>query len=190
MEKIRNFILTIVIIVPIIRGTSFLYTTGMELLRTNDKIAGVFDGSLQQEYETIFQDNFFGKEELSYLYRAWKYWALHELSGDWMVARDNFLFSKSQTKSYLSRQSSIKPEEYDDYAQKIRIIQDRLKSEGKLLIFMLTPFKAEIYEEKLPINYQIVFDQYNQIVDDDYSRLKKALATHGVNYYDTKDNIL
>lgn len=149
----------------------------------------IFNGKYQNQWENWFSENFPFRKSLTKTYNQLKYNIFHELNGDWMIGKDYYLFSKSQSADFCKGSKNFTYDQYDDYAKQIAKIQEALMEQGKSFVYLINPVKAQIYYDYLPNQYQYLGNKYSNSIDSDYAQLKEALKRHKVIYYDTTEDL-
>lgn len=150
-------------------------------------IDAVLDGSYQTSISTWISDNIYGQNFLHKVYNQLKYSLLHEGADDWIIGKDGWIYSDSQSLFEISsgRSPSASYDQYLEYADKIKQVQDALESKGKSFCLLLDSAKAAICPEYLPSNYQFIAEKYSSVdLLTDGDLLKQALDARGVHYYD------
>ncbi len=149
------------------------------------------DGSFQKSFEKWLSDNFYGHNSIVKLHNQIEYSIFHDGLGDWIQGSDGYLYSKSQTYSYIGgevvNQKTLN--EYDDYAKKVYQLQTNLTNNGKDFLYLINPIKAELYPEKLPWYEKIVMDKYASKGNTIKKALIESFQKYGINYYDTTDDL-
>lgn len=158
-----------------------------EYPNVNDK--EIMYGKYQNKWNQWFAQNFPFRKLLTKTYNQWKYSVFSELNGDWIVGKDHYLFSKTQSQNYCEGNGTFTYNEYDVYAQHLYKIQEYLHSKGKAFIYLINPIKAQIYSDYLPDSYQYVGGKYSALKTSDYSRLVEALKKNNVIYYDSTEDL-
>lgn len=149
----------------------------------------VHTGEYQSDLAAWIGDAFCGHNVLLKSYNQLKYSVLKEASGDCMVGKEGYLYSKSQTAAWAagSHSNNIRVVEYEEYAKQIKSLQDLLEKRGKSFLFLLNPVKAEVCADHLPAKYLFLADQYADTEESIVPMLERALDKYGVNYFDTTD---
>ena len=149
----------------------------------------ILNGEYQTQWGEWFSENFPLKKTLTKTFNQWKYSVFNELSGDWIVGKDHYLFSKSQSSDFCKGSNNFTYQQYDAYASKIAKVQENLIKEGKAFAYLINPVKAQIYYDFLPTQYQYIGNKYSEASNSDYKMLVDALKRHNVIYYDTTEDL-
>lgn len=156
---------------------------------SNLSIKTVFDGSFLQGWEKWFEDNFYGHTAAVKLRNQFAYSVFRDGNSDWMCGTDEVLYKKSEMYLYVggNRANGRTQQEYDNYAEQLYLLQEKLKDAGKDFVYIITPFKAEIYPEYLPWYDAVLQKKYADQKSSVKKSLIRALKKSGVNYFDTTD---
>lgn len=149
----------------------------------------ILTGEYQDEFTDWFSKKFPLKNNFTVMYNQFKYNIFNEINGDWMVGKNNYLFSKSQSETYSLGANDFSDQEYNEYASKVAKVQQELIKAGKSVMYVLNPIKAQIYPEELPDSYQHALKKNNNKTDTNYNKLKQAFDKYNVIYYDTEEDL-
>ena len=150
----------------------------------------ILSGKYQQKYDNYFKDTFpirtfliKGMNQILY-----NFGTLNNIE----KGQSNSLYLETWTRRYLMYDLGKKEEpiykdlqweimyeandeEIDNYLDNIKYIDNYLKSHNKRLIYLITPNKSEVYDEKLPLRFKVI----NSIMTKDQkSVLRKKLGTY------------
>lgn len=148
----------------------------------------VWNGNWGYKYNMWFADNFPYRSTVVELYNVYKYSALNEITNTWIMGKDGWMYNEADSERWALDELVCAEEEINDFAQKVAFVQNYLESQGKSYIYILTPVKASVYPEYLPLRYQ--FGNLQQSDRTELLRLKTAFDTYGVNYYDAYTDML
>ena len=153
----------------------------------------LWSGAWQSGFSEWLTTRFAGYDLMLRTRNQLLYSVFNEASGNWLVGKKKYLFSKSQSYDFVTDDRTWIPfsAEFDSYAEKVAAVQSRLEQLGKQFVFILTPYKAELYTDCLPWNYRILAKRYadgggkNTAME----KLVAAFRRHGVFYYDVTDDL-
>ena len=114
------------------------------------EIKNILSGKYQEEYGNWFSDHFPFRSYLVKAYDQIMFMSGNEVNGI-ISGKDGNLFGEYFTKQSLV--GTLDETEIDKYSNNLDSIQENLEKRGKVLIYLITPSKAEIYPEDLPWNY-------------------------------------
>lgn len=135
-----------------------LYKVANKYSKPDVKWKKILYGKYQTEYENWFSENVsfrsFGLKGMNQIL-----YAFDSLS-DIDRGKSNVLFYKDWTKRFFINEEFDnfigKKGNLDKYIENIEYINKYFNSHNKKLIYLITPNKAEVYEEKLPLRYKII----------------------------------
>ena len=156
---------------------------------TDFSLKAVFDGSFQDGWERWFRDNFYGHTVVVKSRNQFAYTVFKDGSSDWMRGQNGYLYKKSEAYLYAggNRANNKSQKEYADYAEQLYLLQTKLEEIGKDFLYIITPYKAEIYPEYLPWYDKVLQKKYVDQENSTKKSLIRAFEKYGVNYYDTTD---
>ncbi|WP_261534386.1 alginate O-acetyltransferase AlgX-related protein [Burkholderia multivorans] len=96
-----------------------------------------------------------------------------------IIGRNGMVFEKRYADAYCRRQHS--DAELDAWAQRIRALQDKVTSQGRTFIYLITPSKAAYFPELLPVTYHCDPETAHL----DYRHMVTALTANGVHFLDS-----
>ena len=99
-----------------------------------------------------------------------------------IVGKNEQLFQQSSIDYFCSSGTSRGEAEVNEWAGKIRAIQDILDAKGKSFIYLITPTKAATYPQFLPAHLHC--PAQNAAQSNKLNRLRAVLSAHGVRYVD------
>ena len=152
----------------------------------------VLDGTYQLSFSKWLSDNFYKYTEIVKCHNQIEYGVFGDGIGDWIQGEDGYLFSKSQTYTYVGGDhANINTyEQYLEYASTIAEVQELLKEDGKDFIFLITPIKAEIYPEYIPWYEKMILKRHGNGENSARKMLIRALEEFGVDYYDVTQDLI
>ena len=124
---------------------------------TDTSIERIMDGSFQTEFGEYLSDNFYGHTDVVKCHNQIEYGVFEDGSGDIVQGKDGYLFSGSQTYSYVAgeKANAFSWDDYLTFADSVGKMQRLLSEQGKDFVYLLTPTKAEIYPDFLPWNLRM-----------------------------------
>lgn len=154
-------------------------------------INAIIDGSFQSAFGKYISDNFYGHTNAVKIHNQIEYSFFKDGSGDWIQGKDGYLFSRSQSYSFVGGEwaNTAEYEEYVEYARAVAYMQDLLNANGKDFVYLITPMKAEVYEDYLPWYMQLIGNKYSDTDKSKHSMIVKAFEECGVNYYDVTEDL-
>lgn len=143
-------------------------------------VGDVMSGKYQTQYANWFGDNFPFR---SYLVRGYNQvgFAIGSEVNGVKRGKEGNLFGKTFTTESLM--GNLDDTLIENYVENLSVIQQKLSEQGKVFVYMITPSKAEIYEEDLPWNYLKAAEVTKNKAD---IRLKmvKYLKEYNIKYID------
>ena len=167
MKVIQKFFIFSFLTVIFVVGIFFMlninikiqfYKVANKYSKPDVKWKKILYGKYQTEYENWFSENVsfrsFGLKGMNQIL-----YAFDSLS-DIDRGKSNVLFYKDWTKRFFINEEFDnfigKKGNLDKYIENIEYINKYFNSHNKKLIYLITPNKAEVYEEKLPLRYKII----------------------------------
>ncbi len=99
------------------------------------------------------------------------------------ICKDGWLFEKGYMTSYAAPQQVLTDAELATFVSTLAELQERLRAQGKAMVFVISPSKAETHPEFLP---DAIVEQRKKYAGvSDLDRLRKHLSTSGVVCFDT-----
>lgn len=147
-----------------------------------------FNGSFQKEFEVWIDQslgfrNYLIKSDNQLNYYFFKE-SHQKTENKIIVGSENYLYENSYIKSYLGRDSH--PDKYLNVkAIKLKKLQDLLAEKGIEFIFLISPSKASIYPEYIPIEMIMKTSEKDKLTN--YEKLIPFLKRAGVNHIDSHD---
>lgn len=149
-------------------------------------LMSVIKGSYQSQYEKWYNENFALRSYILKAYNQFKYSFFCKSANDTIIiGKDNMLYSKGYIDAWLNLKESKSFEEYNSFAKDVKLLQDELTKQNKVLCYILSPSKPEVYPEYLPNRYKIL-EKY-KTGENEHELLIRALEENDVSYYDTTD---
>ncbi len=146
----------------------------------------LMNGELGYKYNLWFADNFPFRSIVIKVYNQFKYTALNEIGAGWIVGRDGWMYNAADSTKVIIENRMNSDEQIEEYAAKVAAIQNVLLEQGKDFVYILTPAKAYVYEENLPLRFREL-DAVDK--DSDYELLRAAFDRNGVRYYDFHEDL-
>ena len=117
--------------------------------------------------------------------------ALKSSNDTWLFGKNGVFYSEWQTNFFINGTRSFVDSQtvFDEYAQKISVLESLLKKSGKSFLFLITASKAEIYPEFLPWQESIIYKKYGSKEGSQTELLKSALQKYNVTFYDVAPDI-
>lgn len=161
-------------------------TAEEKILFSENISSEVMNGKLGFQYNEWFSKNFPFRDYVMKSYNQWKFDALNEIANGWVLGSEGWMYHADEAQKWIMNGSSCSDEAVDTYAEKVAAIQQYLKNNGKCYIYILTPPKAAIYPEYLPLRYKLSY----QSGVSDYEKIKNAFEKYGVIYYDPYEELI
>jgi hypothetical protein len=99
------------------------------------------------------------------------------------VCKDGWLFANGYVSSYAAPSQDLSDGQIAEFVIALEDLQDRLRAQGKAMVFVISPSKAETYAEFLPDN---VVEQRKKFTGvSDLDRLRKHLSESDVVFFDS-----
>lgn len=171
------------------RGT----LVGVQLMTMPEfTLSGFVDGSYQSNWGKWLNDNFCGHTFVVKCHNQLQYSVFKDGNGDWGLGKDYMIFSRGNAMNYTMGERSWIADQaaFDEYAESVYSLQEKLREQGKDFIYLLTPMKVEIYADQLSWNYRLVAGKYLGKRENNRDRLIAAFMKYGVNYYDMTDDFV
>lgn len=152
----------------------------------------VYEGSFQKNWESWFQDNFYGHTTAVKLHNQIAYTFFGDGNGECDYGRNGFYFNNALLYAGVGGNSTnpVSQEAYEEYAQKVYELQTKLEEQGKTFLYLLVPHKLEIYPEYLPWNCRILWEKYAWQSNSAIVSMARAFEQYGVNYYDVTEDLM
>lgn len=166
-----------------------LYGATLEAKKPEYSFMAVAEGSYQSQYEKWYNENFALRSYVLKTYNQFKYSFFNKSANDTItIGKSNVLYSKGYIDDWLKLREPESFEHYDAFAKDIKLLQDELLKQNKILCYIISPSKPEIYPEYLPDKYKML-GKY-KTGENAHELLIRALKENNVNYYDTTDTML
>ena len=109
-------------------NTKVLNGVGLAGYPSDISVHSFWNGDFQTEFGKWFSDNFWGHSEIVECHNQIEYGLFNDGSGDWIQGRDGYIYSKSQSYSYVAgeRANWSSFEDYIEYAKSVAEMQDML----------------------------------------------------------------
>lgn len=156
-----------------------LYGVTMEHENVDIGLVTLMNGEYQQYLENEYLNkfslrNYFVKGYNEILFQ------MKATNNNVVCGKEGYLFSKEEVASKVCGNITLwEGNVYKKYAENIKIIQQYLTEQGKGFVYIISPNKAEVYEDKLPDRVRNVDVERNH-----HDELKKALEEKGVTVVD------
>lgn len=137
----------------------------------------ICNGTYQNQYSNYLDQNNFARDILIRNYDSILH-IFHASNNNITYGKNGYLYETGYIASYMNCDSQS---DYTDYAYKLSLINYALSLNGKEFVYIISPSKAEIYDEYLPPS--IAFNEYTERRTD-YYLLKSALEEFHVPYVD------
>lgn len=156
----------------------------------NIDLKNMYNGTSQIGINQWVNDNFTGHNFIVKCYNQFKYTFLHEGTNGWLLGKEGYIFNSERSYGYVSgvKANINSQDENDEYAMKLRSMQDKLESQGKEFLLYLNPIKDELYTDKLPDSYNFVAEKYLTDENNPKQKLISSLEKFGIHYYDTTND--
>ncbi len=141
----------------------------------------VLNGACQTAFDNWFVENFSFRYYFVKLYNQLMF-CLGETNNNIVVGKNNYLYGRDYVETFVH--NAVVEERdavFDQYAEKIRHIQDYCLKNGKTFIYIISPSKAVIYPEYIPDRYLTL---YREDTESNLTYEKKAFEAMGVSYVD------
>lgn len=155
--------------------------------RPNITAAGIMSGEFQQQLGEYFSENISLRELLVRGYNELLY-QMKVTNNSVIVGKEDYLFSEDYVEGYYKYvQLDGVETTYPEYAEKVKVIQERLEEQEKIFIYLISPSKVEIYPEYVPEKYKYL-EVKNRITN--HVREVREFELKNVNYYDAQKDML
>ena len=155
-------------------------------------VKGVLDGSYQDGWMKWFNDNYWGRAVTVKLHNQIQYSVFRDGNGDWLLGKDGMIYSGDNALKYSaggiveSQDQSV----FDDYAKQVAYFQSELSKYNKDFVYLLTPWKVEIYPEMISWRHRLLASNYVGYGETNRDKIIKAFEKYGVHFYDMTNDIL
>lgn len=139
--------------------------------------SSIYLGTFQSQYSDYLDQNNFARDVLVKNYDSILH-AINASNNNITYGRNGYLYETGYVASYMNCNSMA---DYSDYAFKLSAIHYALSLRGKEFVYIISPSKAEIYNEYLPSATS--YNQYPDRITEHYL-LKNALEQYSVPYVD------
>ena len=151
-------------------------------------LSEIMDGEYQEKYEKWYSENFTGRNFLLKTYNQFRYSIFNGTNSSIVKGDNGYYYEKSYIEHYLKIAKANDQKFYDEYSKKLKFVQDKLEEQGKEFVYIISPGKANIYPEYIPLKYRLISKDFNG--NSDYDMLLNSLQKFNVNYYDTHDTLI
>jgi len=190
--RIKAFVVAafFVILLPTINTLVFQKDAGPLVGVSNEyehpeiSFSGLLDGTYQEEYEVFYSHSFSGYRLATRLLNEIKFRLFGKVDNI-VRCKDGSVIFENYIEEYLgiSKTHYCTPEYLDKLASQIKRLSDLAKSNGKQLMILITPNKAEFIQEEIPDKYFWMVPEYPE--NQRGSRqLAARLKDEGVMYVD------
>jgi hypothetical protein len=149
----------------------------------------ILDGSFQNQFEKWFNERLPLRLTMTYIYNQILYTIFDSTDTYIQIGKENYLIEPTYPQSYLM--------EYDDNTSdllknKINILfslQKELKTHNKEFLVIITPSKASIYPDKLPLAYMpyVSMKMNGEYLPNGHEIFVNYANELGLNYFDRHD---
>ncbi len=154
----------------------------------NYSFKSIWDGEYQAEIDDWYNNNFPLRPWFVRLNNQLLYMIGADINNDIIVGKEGWLYTKEYTECSLYEIDEAKKEEYADYAEKVKLLKEKVESLGKQFIYIITPSKVELYPEYLPARYNYLVEK-RSIIENNYDYLKEQLVLAGIPFIDMTQNL-
>ena len=153
---------------------------------------GVINGTYQTDWGKWLNDNFYGHTFVVKCHNQLQYSLFRDGNGEWRLGADfEIMRSDNSLRTACGgANGTLAQETFDAYAEKVAGLQTALEEQGKDFVFILTPYKTEVYSDKLPWYDRVIFEHYVGIGLSNWEKMKLAFDRCGVHYYDLTDDMI
>lgn len=99
------------------------------------------------------------------------------------ICKDGWLFANGYVTSYAAPSQDLTDAQVAQFVSALEALQERLRRQGKAMVFVISPSKAETYPEFLPDN--VVAQRKGYVGVSDLERLRKHLSESAVVTFDS-----
>lgn len=142
------------------------------------KLQMLYSGAWQNQYSDYLDQTNVARPLLVKNYNSIVY-AVGGNNNGIVKGKHGWLFGEGYVQSYMAREIY---NVYDDYAAEFAVIKEVLENEGKEVIYIISPSKAEIYSEYLP--WTATLNETEQMDNTLHYSLCSTFDKCGVDYYD------
>lgn len=162
MKKITFIIIVFVFIsIPLVNSLILnidmenLYGVETRKFETELKISNFLDGTIQNDFENFFSDSFDGYNFSVRMLNQIKYSVFSE-AGDKVVCNDGSIIFKSYVDELLGtdKQYYCTDEYISNLGEQISRLSEIANDNGKSVVVIITPTKAEYFDNSIPIYYK------------------------------------
>ncbi|MBK7965043.1 MAG: hypothetical protein IPK10_06975 [Bacteroidetes bacterium] len=150
-------------------------------LTTKSWMKGIYQASI----EKYFSDHIPSRDFIIRFYNSFRFTFMnHVIAEGVTVGKSDVLYQQMYIDAFLGR-DLVKSEEIEKNVQQLRMVQDSLKANNKLLVFIIAPGKASVYPEYLPDSVK-----WQQASQNNYSAYTLALQKAGCEVVDFRKWLL
>jgi len=187
-KRILYILFLVLLMVPIVQKWTHLVKEEslVGFFETHEKTAlttkSWFDGTFQTAFDANFNDNIGFHNAMIRARNRVCYDLFHKSSNkSVLIGKDDYLFEKDYIDAHYGSDYLGKNTIYQNVVQ-VKRLQDALQKEGKTLIVVLAPSKADYHPEKIPSAYvKAMTDSTN------YLQFSKMFRQQGINVIDFND---
>lgn len=161
----------------------FLHGVTIEQKQCDANVNTIMKGDYQQFLENSYLNQFALR---NYFVKAYNeiLFQIKATNNGIICGKDGYLFGKGDVQVFSGDAVTVWSEEvYQQFAINIKTIQDYLQEQGKGFVYIISPNKTEIYEDKLPFR---IYKGRNKAQSNHY-KLKKALEENNVIFVDAEN---
>ncbi len=196
MDKIRKILfvcfcvgtLSVVMFCTILRKDINMTLKGVvnEAAFPELKYESVWNGEYQTQVDTWYKDNFPFRPLMVRLNNQALYALSADINNDINVGKDGWLYTNEYINSGLKEVTESNKVLIEEYAEKVKLVKEKVEKSGKQFIYVITPSKVEIYPENMPFRYTLLMKERDSI-QNNYDYLKQQLTLQGISFIDTAE---
>ncbi len=165
-------------------ATGYKFFSKIDYSTADITILDCLFGKAQSSFANYYKEHIPYKDTFESMYNQFRYSVMDEGTKGWIIGKDKYIFDKTQSYNYVTGAVTCSDEQFDDYARKVLFLQNELQREGKVFVYLITPFKSQFNSERLPARYTYYMNEYGIPDISNYTKLKEAFDHNGVLYFD------
>lgn len=146
-------------------------------------IQDICDGGYQIQIDEWYKDNFPLRSWFVRVNNQILYTLGATINDAIIVGKNGWFYTEEYTSNMLTEVAEANKQRIEEYAETVRLLKDKIEKSGKEFVYVITPSKAEVYPEYLPVRYNMLMEKRTGITNN-YDYLKEQLTLQGVPFID------
>ena len=143
----------------------------------------IWTGEYQAQVDAWYKNNFPMRSLLVRANNQLLYMLGANINDVIIVGKDGCFFSEEYATAALTEVTSQNEASIVAYAEKVKLLKEKIEKADKQLVYIITPSKAEMCSEEMPVRYQILCERRPDIYNN-FDCLKEELSKQGIPFID------